>query len=250
MKRLIIKIDEEKCIGCGSCASGCHQGALQIIDGKAKLVREDYCDGLGICIGECPTGALTLTEAPEGAPTTHKTDPVKSADPQPVYDILTSNKEEPLACGCPGTMARELKKAPQTETTVSQVDAASELQNFPVQLHLVNPSSPYFQEADLLLAADCTAYAAANFHSKYLKGKKLAIACPKLDENTDRYIDKLATMIDQSQINTLTLLIMDVPCCGGLTKIAQMARDKAQRSIPIRKIVIGMDGSKMQDSWM
>lgn len=115
---------------------------------------------------------------------------------------------------------------------------------------MVNPSSPYFQEADLLLAADCTAYAAANFHTKYLKGKKLAIACPKLDENIERYIDKLATMIDQSQINTLTLLIMEVPCCGGLTKIAEMARDKAQRSIPIRKIVIGMDGSKKQDTWM
>lgn len=139
MKRLIIKIDEEKCIGCGSCASGCHQGALQIIDGKAKLVREDYCDGLGMCIGDCPTGALTLTEAPEGSPTIHNTPQAESAHTpvvvpaaKPVaHDILSGSKEEPLACGCPGSMARELKKTSHTETTVSQVDVESELQNFP-----------------------------------------------------------------------------------------------------------------------
>lgn len=255
MKRQIIKIDEEKCIGCGSCASGCHQNALQIIDGKAKLVREDYCDGLGMCLGECPTGALTLTDAPENAPTIHAQPATHAVPPSPTvaqmaHDILTSKKEEPLACGCPGSMSRELKKAPQTETVSSPVDMVSELENFPVQLHLVNPSAPFFQEADLLLAADCTAYAAANFHSKYLKGKKLAIACPKLDENIDSYVNKLANMIDQAQINTLTIMIMEVPCCGGLTKIAEMAREKAQRNIPIRKIVIGMDGSKRHDTWM
>jgi ferredoxin len=248
MKRQIIKIDEEKCTGCGSCASGCHQNAIQIINGKAKLVREDYCDGLGMCIGVCPTGALTLMDALD-----EEVKVVSKSSKHPagieVKDLLIQ-KEEPLACGCPGSMARELKKEPKTEMQATLTDASSELGNFPVQLHLVNPLAPFFQEADLLLAADCTAFAVGNFHSKYMKGKKLVIGCPKLDANTERYIDKLVTLIDKAQINTLTLLIMEVPCCGGLAKIAEMARERAQRNIPIRKIVIGMDGSKRFDTWM
>jgi len=205
MKRSIIKIDEEKCNGCGACVSGCHEGALQLINGKAVLINDLYCDGLGACIGDCPVGAITLEE--------------REAEP---YD---ENKQA-------------IKPTP------------SELRQFPVQLHLLNPQAVFFQKANVLLAADCTAFASGEFHSRFLKGKMLAIACPKLDANLQTYIDKLTVMIDAAQIDTLTVLIMEVPCCDGLVRIAQKAREQAQRHIPIKVIVVSVQGEVISENWI
>lgn len=208
MKRTIIKIDENLCNGCGNCVTGCHEGALQLIDGKAVMVSELYCDGLGACIGECPVNAIILEE--------RETEPYSESVPVPV----------------------------------SVSEQTSELRQFPVQLHLLNPQAPYFEGANVLLAADCTAFAVGNFHSKFLKGKKLAIACPKLDSNIEHYLEKLESMIDDAQIDMLTVMIMEVPCCSGLAGIAKKARDKAKRHIPIKVIVVSVQGDVKKEEWL
>lgn len=279
MKRNIISIDEKLCNGCGACVDGCHEGALQMIDGKAQIVSELYCDGLGACIGECPVGAITIEEreaepydevavmeriSPKGEKTIlahlkHLKDHneidylnvginfIKEHN----LDVDTSVLSAPtikMACGCPGSMARSFE--PQsTPSFIAQQSAQSQLTHWPVQLHLLNPSAGYFLDSDVVLAADCTAFAYANFHDRILKGKKLAIACPKLDSNKEVYIEKIARMIDSSHINTLTVVIMEVPCCGGLMQIAQMAVNKAERKIPIKKIVIGVQGEIKSENW-
>jgi len=200
MKRTIVKIDENRCTGCGACVKGCHGGALQIIDGKARIINEDYCDGFGACIGECPNGAISLEE-------------------------------------------RETKPAEQNTTFF-------ELRHFPVQLHLINPNAGFLQNSDLILAADCTAFAYGNFHQHFMKNKSIAIACPKLDNAADYYVKKLTAMIDNSFINTLTVIIMEVPCCRGLLQIAQHAQTSAKRKIPIKKIVIGIKGNLQSEDWI
>ncbi len=205
VKRNIVNINEELCNGCGHCVKACHESALQIIDGKARLVSEIYCDGLGACIGDCPMGAITIEERE-----------VEAFDEEAVKERLASES---------GNL--------------------SELTHWPVQLHLINPLSAVFKEADLVLAADCTAYAYAGFHSKLLKNKKLAIACPKLDSNKESYINKLVLMIDNANIKSLTIVIMEVPCCGGLLQIAKMALERASRKIPVNKIVISTKGSRL-----
>lgn len=227
MKRTIIKIDEVLCNGCGECVTGCHEGALQIIDGKAKLVNDSYCDGLGACIGDCPTGALTLEER-EAEPFNEEL-----IAPQPYQ-------------GCPGSKAMSFK--PLSEGMVSE--QASELQQWPVQLHLLSPTVPYLKGADVLLAADCVAYAVGNFHRDYLKGKRLAIACPKLDSGLNIYVDKLISMIEQSHINTLTVMTMEVPCCNGLLEIAREALEEASRKIPLKWIRVGIQGNILQEEWL
>lgn len=203
MKRTVIKIDEDLCNGCGDCVTGCHEGALQLVNGKAVLVSDIYCDGLGDCIGECPVGAISFEE--------------READP---YDEAA-------------VMERLALRETQPQ--------ASQLTHFPVQLHLVNPQAAVFAGADLLLAADCTAFASGEFHSRFLKGKALAIACPKLD-HTDAYTAKLVEMIDGAKINTLTVLIMEVPCCSGLLRIARMAQEQARRNVPLKVIVLSVRG--------
>jgi len=215
MKRTIIKIDEEVCNGCGACVSGCHEGALQIINGKAVLVNDRHCDGLGACIGDCPVGAITLEER----------------DAEPYDEKAVAPK------GC------EIVDAAITAQP-------SELRQFPVQLHLLNPRAGFLQKANVLLAADCTAFASGEFHSRFLKGKMLAIACPKLDANQQTYISKLTAMIDIAQIDTLTVLIMEVPCCGSLVRIAEKAREQAQRDIPIKVIVLSVQGEALSEHWM
>lgn len=292
MKRTVIKIDKELCNGCGNCVTGCHEGALQLIDGKAVMISDLYCDGLGACIGECPVGAIEFEErealpynefavmeriVPNGeavvlAHLKHLKDHNELAYLMQGLEFLKLNnipfnisklKDEPaqaepevkeqkadLPCGCPGSMARTIKKEDLKLAPESPVQQQSELRQWPIQLHLLSPSSGYFQEADVLLAADCTAASTPNFHRDFLKGKTLAIACPKLDSNMDVYVDKLRVMIDESKINTLTVMIMEVPCCGGLLRIAKTARDQASRNIPIKAIVISVEGKVISSEWV
>jgi NAD-dependent dihydropyrimidine dehydrogenase PreA subunit len=297
MKRTIIKIDESTCNGCGNCVSGCHEGALQLINGKAVMISDLYCDGLGACIGECPVNAITLEER-EAEPYNEaavmerisvKGEAVLLAHLKHLkdhgekkllqegvtylkehgiaIDLSSIHKQDQLVCGCSGSHEQTWKKAPgaggsakpgyeacqvpsRDIRSVSTIEQTSELRQFPVQLHLLNPQAPYFAGADVLLAADCTAYALGNFHSKFLKGKKLAIACPKLDSNIDHYIEKLESMIDDSKINTLTVLVMEVPCCNGLVSIAKKAQQKAKRNVPIKIVVVSVQGEVKSEDWV
>ena len=278
MKRTIIKIDEEKCNGCGLCVKGCHEGDLQLIDGKAVMISDLYCDGLGACIGECPVGAIELEER-EAEPYSEEAvmERIVSKGEHVILAHLRHLKEHgekelvkqgldylkrhnipinlqelhptpKLGCGCPGSMARELK--PVMKLAVTPCSGGSELRQWPVQLHLLNPQAGYFQRANVLLASDCSAFASGNFHERFLKGKILAIACPKLDHNTDSYVDKLRSMIDDARIDTLTVLIMEVPCCGGLLQMALKAREMASRNIPIKKIVLSVEGEVKSEEWV
>lgn len=284
MKRTVIKIDEALCNGCGACVKGCHEGALQLINGKAVMISDLYCDGLGACIGECPVNAIEFEEREaepynevavmerlvpkgEGVIRAHLNH-LKTHGEMGLYQTgleylkahqMNINLEEPLACGCPGSTARTFVSASQTSPkgqlsrVLNPVDAqmhTSELTHFPVQMHLINPQAAFLQGADLLLAADCTAFACGSFHSQFLKGKVLAIACPKLDSRTEVYVDKLVMMMEQSRINTLTVMIMEVPCCGGLMKIAKMAREKSKRTVPIKEVVISVQGEVLSSDWV
>ena len=288
MKRTIIKIDEEKCTGCGLCVSGCHEGALQMVDDKARMISELFCDGLGACIGDCPEGAIKLEEreaeaydeiatiariALKGENTllAHLNHLIAHDQKEYVHEALdylhknnfiidrsklkTKNQNSmnhQHHSGCPGSMAmdfREKIKDAEPESTF-QTTQASELKQWPVQLHLLSPVAPYFRGADVLLAADCTAFSMGNFHRDFLKGKALAIACPKLDSNKEVYVEKLTSMIEDAKINTLSLLIMEVPCCGGLVQMAKMALKQSVRKIPIKQIVIGVQGNVISDEWI
>lgn len=285
MKRTVIKIDEEKCNGCEQCVNGCHEGALQMIEGKARLVSELYCDGLGACIGECPEGAITLEEreaepyneaavmeriSKQGekvilAHLKHLKDHnemgffaegVKFLDDNGITIDLAKlmNKEilhieQPSAGhsgGCPGSRERAFIPA----GAGTQVSAQSELTHWPVQLHLANPSAAHFQNADVLLAADCVPFSIADFHSRFLKGKKLVIACPKLDSNKEVYVEKLRVMIDESRVNTLNVVIMEVPCCSGLLKLAELAVESSSRKVPIKCTVVGIRGDVIEEEWL
>jgi len=221
MKRMVVKIDEDRCTGCGSCVEGCHGGALQLVDGKARIIDENYCDGLGMCIGECPVGAISLEE--------------REAKP---YSKQTVAESKP--CACPGSA--EMSFEPPTVQNEADLAVFSRLRQWPVQLQLLNPEAAFLRNADVVLAADCTAFAFGNFHNQFLKNNCLAIACPKLDQAKDIYVEKLAAMFDCSFVNSLTVIVMEVPCCKGLLQIAQQAQAAAKRKIPIRKIVIGIKG--------
>lgn len=287
MKRTIIKIDEQLCNGCGICVTGCHEGALQLINGKAVMISDLYCDGLGACIGECPVKAISLEER-EAEP--YNEDAVmKRMIPKGEKVILahlnhlrehgeiellkqgleylekhnihinfpqeeraeTSSVKDSLACGCPGSVMQEIKRPTDSSFSMvtPSVNRLSELRQFPVQLHLLNPNAPFLQGADLLLAADCTAFAYGDFHNRFLKSKVLAIACPKLDSNMQVYVDKLSEMINTAKINTLTVLIMEVPCCGGLVRIAQEACEQATRKLPMKVVVISVQGEIKKEEW-
>ncbi len=217
MKRDIITIDEDACTGCGACIPNCPEGALQLIDGKARLVSDLYCDGLGACIGNCPEDAITIEN--------------REAEP---YDE-----------------SRVMENIGRQEETPDKTSfQPSSLSHWPVQFHLLNPCASVYEKSDLLLAADCTAFTAGNFHSAYLQGKTLAIACPKLDSNQQVYLEKLITLIDDGKINTLSVLIMEVPCCRGLLKLAETAREHASRNIPIKRMVMSVKGELLQEEWM
>jgi NAD-dependent dihydropyrimidine dehydrogenase PreA subunit len=229
VKRKIIKIDEDKCDGCGLCVPACAEGALQIIDGKAKLVSDKYCDGLGACLGECPQGAISFEDRD-----------AEEFDEAAVEERLNKIKKEPepLACGCPGSMAQTLKKEKKVKSTDRQESA---LGQWPVQLMLVNPSAPYFQDADLVLAADCVPFTYANFHPDFLERKALAVGCPKLDD-AEFYVKKLTEILKTNNIKSLHVIIMEVPCCSGLEYIAKSAIAASGKGIPLQRTTISLQG--------
>jgi ferredoxin len=226
MLRKIIKIDEDKCNGCGLCADACHEGAIGMVDGKAKLLREDYCDGLGDCLPACSTNAITFEtrEAPE-----YNAEAVKAA--QAV--------NTPLPCGCPGSMAKSFEPKP-TAPTYFETDSVSELRQWPVQIKLVPVNAPYFDGANLLIAADCAAYARANFHAEFIRGKVTLIGCPKLD-GVD-YAEKLTEIIRQNDIKSVTVVRMEVPGCGGIEQAAVAALKQSGKFIPWQVVTLSVKG--------
>jgi ferredoxin len=275
-KRTIITIDEEKCNGCGLCIPNCPEGALQVIDGKARLVSDLFCDGLGACVGYCPEGAITLVEreaepyderkvmsniARQGANTirAHLTHLEEHGEQELLKEARDYIKEHHIPApeetvheapaGCPGRLGVSFPgKSARMET---EAPAGSELGNWPIQLHLLSPMAPQFKGKDVLLSADCVAYAMGGFHASLLNGKVLAIACPKLDEGKEIYREKLTTLIDHAQINTLTVVMMEVPCCRGLLAIAQQAAEKAGRKIPLKAVIVSItDGAVLSEKWV
>ncbi|MBU2650672.1 MAG: 4Fe-4S binding protein [Bacteroidetes bacterium] len=301
MKREIIHIDDEKCDGCGLCIPNCHEGALQIIDGKARLVSELMCDGLGACIGHCPQGALTIEtrEAdaydevavigeiiPKGKNTLiahlkHLKDHGEHAYLKEAVAFLKTQNNLPFDLqevlstvhhhghaqenqhnhhnhhhggGCPGSIPVDLgavKVRPQTITNdVEGSPEGSELSQWPVQMHLINPSASYFKGQDLLVAADCVAYAMSGFHRDYLKGKKLVIACPKLDTGLETYVEKFRRLIDEARINTITVMMMEVPCCQGMMRLIDHALAQATRKVPVKALVVSIRGEILKEEWV
>ena len=227
--RNIIQIDEEKCNGCGQCIVDCAEAALQIVDGKAKLIKEIYCDGLGACLGSCPTGALTVVQ---------RESDLFDEEATEKHMHETKKKKEAFR-GCPST--RPVDFAEKSATQQAAAETKPELTNWPVQLKLIAANAPYLNDADLLLAADCTAFSAVNFHSRFIKGKKLVIACPKLDD-AQLYYDKLTEMFRSNSIKSVTVVRMEVPCCGGLIYLTKEAVKASGKDIPIEEIVIGIKG--------
>jgi NAD-dependent dihydropyrimidine dehydrogenase PreA subunit len=289
MKRDILRIDEELCNGCGQCVPNCHEGALQVIDGKARLVSELMCDGLGACIGHCPEGAITIEtrevepyneikvmekmiskgEKTITAHLKHLKDHGETGFVEEAINFLKENENElgfDLACvlknidnqgnshdhdggGCPGSESVIINRTGSDQPFIL-TDQQSELRQWPVQMHLLNPNAVYLRGSDLVLSADCVAYSLGNFHSKYLRGRSLAIACPKLDHGTDIYVEKLTTMIDLAKINTITVLMMEVPCCGGLLQIVKNALAKASRKVPVKQLIISLSGEVLTEEWV
>lgn len=294
MIREVVKIDEDKCNGCGVCIPSCHEGALQIIDGKARLISDLMCDGLGACLNHCPQDAMTI-EKREAEPydeikvmeimvdkgintvvahlkhlkehnevtflkqavnwlkeneskLTFNVDDVIRQVHKPQVSVM---QHAHSGGGCPGAAARSIERASAAPTTSTHSgDAPSELRQWPVQMHLVNPMAPYFRDSDMVLAADCVAFAMGNFHSKFLKGRSVGIACPKLDSNQEIYVDKLVQMIDGAKINTLTVAIMQVPCCGGLLQQAKIAVERASRKIPLKLAIVSIEGEILKEEWV
>ena len=276
VQRDIIKINEDKCNGCGLCVPNCPEGALQIIDGKARLVSDLFCDGLGACIGNCPEGAISVEkrEAEEydekkvmeniikqGKNTikahlehleNHGADKylkeAKDFLKERGVDIPEKEESTKTRSFCPGSKIMDFSREEKNQNEGGK--RTSELKQWPIQLHLVSPNAPYFVGKDVLLAADCTAFSIGDFHKDFLKGKTLIIACPKLDSNIDVYVEKLRKMIDEARINTLTVLVMEVPCCSSLLQIAKKALNSASRKIPIKLIVVGLNGEVLTEEWI
>ena len=226
MIRKIIKIDEEKCNGCGACATACHEGAIEMISGKAKLTREDYCDGLGDCLPACPTGAITFEEREE-----------------PAYDeaavLVAKEKKTQLPCGCPGTNSKTLSRDSWTLGGVA-TPVNSQLSQWPVQIKLVPVNAPYLDGAKLLVAADCTAFAYGNFHNEFIRNHITLIGCTKLDMVD--YTEKLTSIIANNDIKSVTVVRMEVPCCGGIENAVKQALQKSAKFIPCRVVTVSPDG--------
>lgn len=282
-KRKIIKIDEEKCNGCGLCMPDCPEGALKIIDGKATLMSDLFCDGLGACIGSCPEDAITVEEreaeeydekevmrniARQGknvikAHLEHLKEHGQSEYLEEAVDFLKERnieiplREEPLRSthehmgsfsSCPGSKIMDFREK-DSEISEETGRRQSQLRQWPIQLHLVSPTAPYYQGQDVILTADCVAYALGDFHKDYLKGKAIAIACPKLDEGQDLYVEKIKSWFEDAKINTLTVVIMQVPCCMGLLSLAKQAVENSKRKVPIKSIVVSLQGEILSEDW-
>lgn len=225
MIRKIIEIDEEKCVGCGACAEACHEGAIAMVDGKAKLMRDDYCDGLGDCLPTCPTGAISFVEREA------------SAYDEAAVLAAKAKQEEKLPCGCPGSAAKTIhRQEAQTVCTPQQ----SQLRQWPVQIKLAPVNAPWFDGAKLLIASDCTAYAYANFHQDFIKGHVTLVGCPKLD-SVD-YSEKLTEILKHNPIRSVTVVRMEVPCCGGIENAVKKALQVSGRFLPWNVVTISTDG--------
>jgi len=293
MIREIVKIDEELCDGCGLCIPNCHEGALQIIDEKARLISDLMCDGLGACLGHCPQGAITIEmrEAEEYNETAVIAEMTKKGknvviahlkhlkehdetqflkegiqylkenrdklefDFEEVINKINENElkmentENRPGCGCLGSQEVSFDNQEQA-ATINTNEIKSELRQWPVQMHLINPNAQYFRNADVVITADCVAFALGNYHQNYLKGRSIGIACPKLDSHTEMYVEKFRQMIDEAKINTFTVMIMEVPCCGGLIQMVKAAVDQAKRNIPVKLIVVGIQGDILSEEWV
>lgn len=280
MKRKIIHIDEALCNGCELCIPECPEGAIQIIDGKARLISDLFCDGLGACLGHCPEGAITIEEREaepyderkvmenvvrqgENTIRAHLLHLKEHGETQFLEEAMSYLKEhsinvsleeeEPAHAhfhggGCPGSQSMAFDK-PDNGSDL-QGKRPSQLSHWPIQMHLLSPHAPHYRNADLLLAADCVAFSLGDFHKDYLKGKTLAIACPKLDSGQQVYAEKLRVLVEDAQINTLTVMIMQVPCCRGLLMMAQDVMEQAGRKVPIKCVVVGINGEILMEEWM
>jgi len=248
MKRMIVEIDEALCNGCGLCIPNCAEGALKIVDGKARIVSELFCDGLGACIGHCPQGAIRVVE--------------KEAEPYDEWRVM----EQVVKAG-PASVQEHLRHLKyhgqeeyfqqakkflslfgyETSEENREIPKKQDVLQWPIQLHLINPLSPSFKGTDLLLAADCSAFTATEFHRKFLKGKTLAVACPKLDTGQERYIEKILQLIEGSKICSITVLIMEVPCCRGLVRLVQESVARATRTVPVKVQVLDIGGTLIHE---
>jgi Fe-S-cluster-containing hydrogenase component 2 len=254
MKRKIVTINEDLCDGCGNCVTACSEGALQIVDGKARLVKEDFCDGFGDCIGNCPTGALIIEER-ESKPFDEEATKeylLKTRGKEAVLKMEEAQKKHPvkkhstMPCGCPGTLTQTINTIAVSDI-FSHKKMESQLGNWPVQITLLPLKAPYYENADVLVAADCCAYAYGGFHSDLIKGRTVAIGCPKLD-NADAYEEKLATIIGNNNIKSVTVTYMEVPCCWGLVRLVEEAVKQSGKHIPIKKIKIGIKGELQEEA--
>lgn len=265
MKRDIITIDEEKCNGCAQCIPGCPEGALQVIDGKARLVSDLFCDGLGACIGNCPTGAMKI-EQREAEPYSeyqamenivkggenvikahlkHLKDHGEKKYLEQAFEyleqrsLLIPDLEEKTKCNCPSTMSKKIER---TESKVQSVNVEPQLTNWPIQLMLMNPDASYFDNADLLICADCVPFSYPNFHQKFLKDKVLIMFCPKLDKTIDAYVEKLSYIFANKNIQSVSIVHMEVPCCSGIEIIVKKALEKSQKIITLKGYTISISG--------
>jgi ferredoxin len=271
MKRNIIHIDEDKCNGCGQCVPACHEGAIKIIGGKARLTGDSLCDGLGACLGECPQGAITIEErdaesynevealeniikdGPKAVEAHLKhllehgqTSYLKEAQEylkQKGSVMKESDAQKPLGCGCPGSMMRDFRAASKAESPLVQGPVSSELRQWPVQLKLLNPSAPFFKDADIVVSADCAAFSYGDFHRKFLKGKVLVIFCPKLDDDLESYIEKLAAVFKENAVRSVTIVRMEVPCCGGTSQIVEEAVRRSGKNVMMKEYTISLEGA-------